>query len=185
MKIQNNTELESFFAEKTLTAVKLAQVNDSFNVFYPNKQIAIDGGVELLIDDQPFFFGWKIQLEAIESGTYSLKESLGEIEHYILNDNDIMVASQFIGQKIISVNATWNIYEKMSDEEYPELVPVDVMEQIILEFENGKTLQIAAISYEEKDGKITDAKWDLHGEILVSANDVVPIEGANPTGRFF
>jgi len=185
MILKNNSELENFFVGKTLTAARLAQVNDSFNVFYPNKQIAIDGGVELLINDQSFFFGWKMELEAIESGTYSLKESLGEIEHYILNDNDIIVASQFIGQKIISVNATWNIYEKMTDEEYPELVPVDVMEQIILEFENGKTLQIAAISYEEEDDKITGARWDLHGEILVSANDVLPIEGANPTGRFF
>jgi hypothetical protein len=50
--------------------------------------------------------------------------------------------------------------------------------EVILRFENGHTFQIAAIQYEIEDRKLSNVSYDCQNELLLSVDQIVPIENA-------
>ncbi len=161
---------------KRLTSIQFYNVNENYFVFHPKSLAVIDGGVELDFEGQKLVIGWNSERALFDVDTNSIKPLLGEEDYYQIESADLQIGQNLIGSSLISLEPKWNWFQETNDEMEPIGPKHYIPMEVILRFENSHTFQIAAIQYEIKDRKLSNVSYDCQNELLLSVDQIVPIE---------
>lgn len=136
----------------------------------------IDGGVELKLDDTIFSFGWDETQAFFDICSEPLDKLTGETKIQNLEAKNITGISALIGHKIKDLHFKWNFYYEYDDNfeliDEKKYMPFE----IVLEFDNNSTVQIATVLFRAQNNTITDLVYDSQGQLLVSLNKLHEIK---------
>lgn len=172
-------ELESIFLSGALKAVNLFQVNDKY-FHLPEKGLwIIDGGIELVFPGGTCCVGWSTDYESF---VFEKKA----FDFIYLHDNfvqfdpqSIPSLSQLVGHNVLSANFKSIDVESVLDYTMRTETEKKFVE-MVLEFDNHSHLQIGAVTYSlEKNEFPKDLIIELHGELLVSTQEIIEIGDVN------
>jgi hypothetical protein len=177
-----SAELESTIKElllnKELSNIEFYNINDKYWVFDEERVWVLDCGIELTLGSDLFTFGWSAGKELYEHHFGKLEELKGELEIKALHAMEVEGIKELCGKKISDVTIKWNFYHDL-DENYEPTEHKNYMPmELFLTFENGSTLQLAAIRFrvDTENKSISDLTFDSTGDFLVALNHPFEIE---------
>ena len=175
-------ELEEKFRSqllhKRVMDIEMYNINEHYYMFDPESQWVIDGGVEIILEDAHFSFGWDRRNEGYDySFDRSLKEMIDDLPHFSVGAKEVAGISSLIGKTITDLKIQWHYYLTLNDE--GELtgdktyIPID----IVLTFDSRERIQLAFIDFEIKKRPfaLKNPTYDLAGQVLLSLNNTISI----------
>ena len=178
-----DAKIKQHLIGKTISNIKLYNINDEYYAFYEESHWVFDGGIQFNLDDSIACWGYDYENEMFEfSFNKEITEYLDEIDYYQLETENIKGVSELQGAKIKDVVIKWEFYRNIDENLEPFGEKIYVPIEIILYFDFNMTLQLALIDFEinEEPFKMVDPIYALEGEILYSFNKKVKISNANP-----
>ncbi len=175
MAFNETDKLESWLKGEQLFKIEFYNVNENYFVFDPNTLI-VDGAVVLDFGVKKLVIGWNEERELLDSTTEPMTTLLGNLEYYKIEDDGQEIANALIGRKIVSSRVKWNWYNEI--DENLEFIAGDryIIEDIVLEFEDGAHIQIATVEYTIEEGRISSPVYSSQGEILVTTKEILEIQ---------
>ncbi|MEZ4800294.1 MAG: hypothetical protein R2809_11075 [Flavobacteriales bacterium] len=150
MAFENTEDLKRLILGKTLTSIRLFNVNDNYFAFNPDNLAVIDGAVELIFDDQKLIIGWNFDAEFFDVSTDTVESLLGEADYYQIDPSDLPIGLDLMGLNVISLEAQWSWYYNLDDELEPigpkQFVPLEV----IVTLDNNSKIQLATTTLKLK-----------------------------------
>lgn len=177
MAFENPEELEISLVGQTLTSIKFYNVNDSYFVFDQKNLAVIDGGIELVFGERILAIAWNTEKELFDVNTSSVKPLLGALDFYQIDSAEFPFQQDILGSRVTALKAKWNWYNNLDDELEPVGEKQYILIEVVFSFENGHHFQVATISYEIENKSIHKARFDSQGELLLSLDRVIEIEG--------
>jgi hypothetical protein len=170
--LQMEERIKSGLLNKPLTHLEFYNINDKYWVFDEERVWVLDCGIELTAGTELFSFGWNAEKQLYEHHSGKLEELKGELEPKALHAMEVEGIKELIGQKITDVTIQWNFYHDL-DENYEPTEQKNYMPmEMVLTFENGSTLQLAAIKFrvDTENKSIGNVTFDSTGDFLVALN---------------
>jgi hypothetical protein len=151
-----------------LDAVKVMMITDSYLEQVEGQLWISNGGVELIINGDPYAFTFHDDSENFGCYERHLESMLEGFDYYAVSTNNEII-NDFIGQKITDIEIEWSNYE-ITD--YTGQIHETMYNPCgyTLYFENGSIAQFACVSF-SIDEKTLDFKkvwYDPEGNILVA-----------------
>jgi hypothetical protein len=165
-------EIESCLKGGVLEAISLYQVNPGH--IGGDDLLIIDAGIELHIDGRKFSFGWDSSGDMFMAGTCNVQELHPDLEHRQV-EKDHPVLATFIGKRISGVKMKMTGYYELNEEMDQTGDELSTPLMLVLSFENGSSLQAAAIEYDLEGGELRALRFNLMSELLISMNRELPI----------
>ncbi len=163
---------------KTLSNIKLYNINDDYYAFYQESHWVFDGGIQFNIDNSIACWGYDYEAEMFEfSINKEITEHLAETNYYQIDSNNIKGVSELQGAKIKDVDIKWEFYQKIDENFEPFGEKIYTPIEIILHFDLNMTLQLALIDFEidEKPFRMINPTYHLEGEMFYSFNNEIEI----------
>jgi hypothetical protein len=179
---QTAATISAQLVNREIKGFRFFNLNDSYFVFEPDALWIFDTGVQIDFTDGFFSFGWNSEFDAFD---YSADKTMPELQTnellYTVDSEETAVLDRLAGTAITDVAFDWDYFQEY--DEFAQLkdekiyVPVGLK----LTFDNGETLQLAAIRYGiNADTKgIAKAQYSLDGQLLAAFNKKVEIAPAH------
>ncbi|MFL5764551.1 MAG: hypothetical protein ACJ77K_11470 [Bacteroidia bacterium] len=135
----------------------------------------VDGGVQFSFDEEEVSFGFASGSEFFDLSAQPIWELCDEHNLDSLGATDVEGINALIGATITDVEVIWNYYQLANEAGEPDGEKKYMPVELLLHFSNGSFLQLAAIDYEIKSGKLTDLSYESGGELLISLNERLKI----------
>jgi hypothetical protein len=174
------SSIKNVLLNKELSAIEFYNINEKFWVFDEEKVWVIDCGVQLTLGEQQFCFAWSDEKQLYEHHIGKLEDLTGELPFHGLEAMEVESVKELIGKKISDVKIQWNFYHDL-DENYEPTEHKNYMPmEMILHFDNGSILQLAAIEFTVDTEKkmISNATFDSTGNFLITLNHLMKIKEA-------
>lgn len=172
MSAEIESAIKNFLLNKELTAIEFYNINDKYWVFDEEKVWVLDCGIELSFGNELFSFGWNTEKQLYEHHFGKLEKLLGELKPKTLHAMEVEGIKELAGKKITDLKIQWNFYHDL-DENYEPLEQKNYMPmEMILTFDNGSVLQLAAVNFEvdTENKSIHNVTFDSTGDFLVALN---------------
>jgi|GEM_PF-1177467 len=169
---QLEERIKSSILNRELSTIEFYNINDKYWVFDEERVWVLDCGIELSFGSDVFSFGWSAGKELYEHHFGKLEELKDEIEIKALHAMEVEGIKELCGKKISDVKIRWNFYHDL-DENYEPTEHKNYMPmEMFLTFENGSTLQLAAIRFrvDTQNKTIDNVTFDSTGDFLVALN---------------
>ncbi|QXP58660.1 hypothetical protein [Olleya sp. HaHaR_3_96] len=155
-----------------LISIKLFQVNDNYFGYPENNLWIIDGGITLKFKDTTYSLAWNQDTDEFSFENQCF-EKIYEDDNY--TEIDIEGLKGCNQNKITNAKLKWTDYDIILD--YTMATKKESkLTEIIIEFESGDFLQIATVDYTlEKNSRAKNYSYDIHGELLISLNNIIEI----------
>ncbi|MCE3279954.1 MAG: hypothetical protein K0S44_2145 [Bacteroidetes bacterium] len=170
--------LNNVLLNKELTAIEFYTINDKYWVFDEEKVWVVDCGVQLTFNEYIFTFAWNSEKQFYEHHLGKIEEITGDHEITPLHANEVESIQKLIGNKITEVKYKWNFYHDL-DENYEPMEQKNYMPmEMILSFENGSVLQLAAVNFkvDTVNKTIGSATFDSTGNFLITLNHLISVK---------
>jgi len=176
MAFHTTEELNFLLPGKIIESVKCYNVNNDLLIFNPKGHAVIDGGVELQLNDLTLSIGWSPELELFDVSTNPISTIFGDLDYYQIAINQLEIGQDMVGSRIASLNTKWNWYQDLNDEHESIGGKQFILYELILTFENSRTLQIATINYSLEDNSLQNLTYHSQVELLVAADRIIAIQ---------
>jgi hypothetical protein len=150
-------------------------LEDSYFITEDQNTVITNVGLEIQVKGLTFSFGWVPDLELIDFQSDALNKdyeiSVHKMEEFstILNKN--------VQDKIIqNIEFQWNFYHEADENMEPIGEPNYIPVELLIQFEDGSQLQLAAMRYSFEEGMISDLFFDSQEDILISMNKQLKID---------
>jgi hypothetical protein len=170
--------LDNILLNKELTAIEFYTINDKYWVFDEEKVWVVDCGVQLTFGEDVFTFAWNSEKQFYEHHIGRIEEITGDHEITALHAMELEGIQKLIGNKIIDIKYKWNFYHDL-DENYEAKEEKNYMPmEMILTFESGSILQLAAVNFKVDTVKktIDRAVFDSTGNFLITLNHQINVK---------
>jgi hypothetical protein len=162
---------------KSLANIELLQVNPKYFAFDPERVWVLDGGIEMTTSDgQNLSYCWHNKVELMDMHLGDSEPFFGELDYYAISEVTEKVKQKLQGVEITEVEFEWNWYQMLDDnfelEEELHYAPLGMT----LTFSDGQTLQMASIRFQLDGQTLANAHYLPEGDMLVSLNELIPIE---------
>lgn len=177
MHTATEQQILDFLLNKTVTDIEFFIINEKYYVFDPERIWVIDAGLEISIGDERFCFGWNPEKEVYQHHFGKLSDLLDDIHPVDLDESSPAGIKSLVGGKITDVKIHWNWYSDLDENfeplEQKNYIPVEM----ILTFDNGHVLQLAAVDYgiDVVNKSMKDITFDSERSFLVTLNSVLEI----------
>ena len=184
MHTATETSIKSFILNKTVTAVDFYLIKEKYYVFDEEHTWVIDAGAEISFGDEKFSFGWNAAAEIYQHHFGAITELYDEIEIANLDEQDVSGLKNLAGNKITDVKFQWTWYSGLDENFEPLETKNYIPVEMLLTFENGSILQLAAINYaiDFPTKSLKDITFDSEGSFLVTLDDVLEISDESAYG---
>jgi hypothetical protein len=170
--------LNNVLLNKELTAIEFYTINDKYWVFDEEKVWVVDCGIQMTFNEDTFTFGWNSEKQFYEHHLGKIEEITGDHEITPLHANEVESIQKLIGNKITEIKYKWNFYHDL-DENYEPMEQKNYMPmEMILSFENGSELQLAAVNFkvDTVNKTIGSATFDSTGNFLITMNHLINVK---------
>jgi hypothetical protein len=170
--LQLETAIKNDLLNKELSHIEFFNINEKYWVFDEEKVWVLDCGIQLTFGEENFSFGWDGDKQFYDYHKGKLEEILPETKIKSLDAMNVEGIKELIGKKIIDIKIQFNFYHDL-DENYEPTEHKNYMPmEMVLNFDNGSTLQLAGIRFEvDTDTKsIHNVVFDSTGDFLVALN---------------
>lgn len=163
---------ENSLNHQELLEIRYFNINDDYIIFDSENLLIIDGSVLLQFSHTKLTLGWNANLELFDSVEEDASVLLKDSNFYELDIDNEVLTKKFIGKTIQSTSVKWNWYQDLNDDYEPDGPQMNIIEELVLTFEDGSSLQIATVRYTLHQKNITDLEFDPQGQLMISANNV-------------
>ncbi len=163
---------ESSINHQELLEIRYFNINDDYFIFDSENLLIIDGAVLLRFSHTKLTLGWNANLELFDSVEEDVSVLLKDSNFYELELDNEVLTKKFIGKTIQSTGVKWNWYQDLNDDYEPDGPQMNIIEELVLKFEDGSSLQIATVRYTLNQKDITDLEFDPQGQLMISANNI-------------
>jgi len=180
-QIEEEESIRNFLLNKTVTDIEFYIINENYFVFDENHIWVIDAGVEIGMGEESFSFGWNSEKTIYEHHFGKMSGLTMDTATTDLDAFHIEGLKNLQGKKIRDLEFQWNWYSDM-DEHFEPIEPKNYIPvELIITFENGSVLQLAAIDYklDVVNKAMKDVVFDSEGNFLVTLDH--PVEISNET----
>jgi len=164
LKVQLSNDLVG----RTISGVRLYQVNEGHVIIEERRAVALDGGVELVLTDATFC--WWFDEEVHDARMTPLKVLSPDLPTYEIDAHDQISAHLIEGNVIEQIEV-----EAINGEDF-EGNPFQQVLELRLTLQNGSTIQIAAVSFDEDVEGADDLIYDPCSQLLVAINRIYPVK---------
>ena len=166
----------SILESGALISLELFNINDTY-IEVENKNLwLIDGGIQLSFPGGIIQIGWNADRQMVLGGFEDFKEQQLDIPIKVLSKGNIYRLQNLASKKVIRSDIKWFSYD-VWDDTVENFVSVESPMEIVLEFENNKTLQFAIVDYQlDSNEDPVDFNFENGTEILVSFQNIVEIK---------
>lgn len=167
--------LKSIILSGPLRSIHFYQINDSYFYLPREGYCIIDAGIELRFPAGVISAAWSVDLESYVIENKELKTIYSQDNYFEISNTIIDDLKKNIGLEVKDVRFKSLEYEYIVDytmrtEKEKRFV------ELILEFQNHSTLQIAFVTYVlEKEMQPKDFTFDITTELLVSLNKMISL----------
>lgn len=161
---------------KSLVDLEMLQVNPQYFAFDPNRVWVLDGGIEMTTSEgEKISFCWHKRVELMDMQLGDSEPLFGELDYYAIEDVTDKIKSALQNIPIKEVEFEWNWYQMLDDnfelEEELHYAPLG----LFIHFEDGQTLQLAAIKFALNGQTLANATYLPEGDMLVALNENIPV----------
>jgi hypothetical protein len=170
--------IRDIFLNKTLNEIEFFDTDMRY--FSPDmyQTWIVDGGIQLKIDEQYISFAYATEYQFYNIFLGKVEEVRTDEEVNSLGACDVEAINALLGKTVTDVKALWNFYKEL-DENFEEVDEKKYMPlEIVLTFNDGSLLQMAAIEYKVMGDKIANLRYNSERELLISVNKKVEIAEA-------
>ncbi|MDZ4750377.1 MAG: hypothetical protein SGI87_02095 [Flavobacteriales bacterium] len=162
---------------RSLDHLEVFIINEKFFVFDVEKRWVVDAGIGLLFGDTKLIFGWDTAKELFLYSSESLKQMLGDIEYFRLNEEEITGIRELIGGVVKDVSFKWSWYQECDEEGEVKSEKIFIPKDIHITFENGRTLHLAAMEFAISaiDQGITRARYNSQANLYIGVDHLLEI----------
>lgn len=160
----------------TITNLDCFIIGEEFLSIHPEKIWIINAGVEFILGEKKFCFGYNIDMRLWDIVDGELEQLTGELDILELEEEEIPGKALLIGQKIARIDFNWNWYHKLDENFVPVQEKTYIPFEMFFTFENETTLQLAPILFSLQEGEMLNPKFNSQGQLLVAVNEKVEIE---------
>ena len=184
MQTATEQSIRNFLLNKTVSGIEFFIINEKYYVFDEARIWVIDAGVEIGLGEERFCFCWDPEKEIYAHHFGKMADLLDDVHPADLDDSNPAGIKSLVGQKITDVQMQWNWYSDLDENfeplEHKNYIPVE----LIITFENGHTLQLAAVDYgiDVVNKKMKNVVFDSERSFLVTLNHVMKIDTENELG---
>lgn len=166
----------SILESGALISLELFNVNNTY-IEVENKNLwLIDGGIQLSFPAGIIQIGWNADRQMVLGGFEDLKEQLSDLPFKTLSKGNIYRLHSLAGKKVVRSDIKWFTYE-VWDDTADDFISAESPMEIILEFENNKTVQFAIVDYQlDSNEEPMDFTFENGAEILISFEKMVEIQ---------
>lgn len=181
MSAELENQLQNYLIGKELTGIEFYTINDKYWVFDEDHTWVVDCGINMDFQDNSFSFGWNSEKGFYDHHFGKIENLTGEYKIKDLEAVNIEGIKNLIGKKIKDVKIQCNFYFDMDEHfeptEHKNFMPMEM----IITFDNGDLLQLAAIRFEiDKESKqIKNAIYDSEAKFLITLNKPADINLAD------
>ncbi len=167
-----DTSFENSLNNQELLEIRYFNIHDDYFIFDSENLLIIDGAVLLQFSTTKLTLGWNANLELFDTVEEDVSVLLKDSNFYELDLDNEVLTKKFIGKKIQSTSVKWNWYQDLNDDYEPDGPQMNIIEELVLKFEDGSSLQIATVRYTLNQKNVTDLEFDPQGQLMISANNV-------------
>lgn len=162
--------------ENKIVDIKAIQVNPKYFAFDPERVWVLDGGIIFTLEnEQEITFGWNKEVELMDMQFCEPTALFGDLDFYEIEEVSEKLKNAILGKTLIDVEFEWNWYQMLDEnfelDEELHYAPLG----LLLNFEEGQTLQLASIRFALEGQTLANAKYLPEGDLLVSLNEIIPI----------
>lgn len=171
MRETKQAEFEAIIKSGNLRELQLFQINDSYFEFEETQHWLIDGGIQLIFPKGVLTFGWNRDLYMFVLDSRSFGEVYSETNYKKLAKGDIYKLHNLSGKGVENAKWKWASFEVLN-RDTSEFDKAEAVLELILEFNTGEVLQIAAVNYDltAEDDPI-DYRLSLDYELLIGLDN--------------
>jgi hypothetical protein len=167
------SKLNEHLLNRKLTGLRFFNVNDSYFIFDRDSTWVFDTGVQLVLDNGLFSFGWNSEFEAFD---YSLEKPMEELQQnealYAIDPEDTKALESLVGATITGISYDWDYFQEYDEHAQLKEEKIYIPVGLKLTFDNDQLLQLAAVRYSlnPESGELTRPYYSLEGQLLVALN---------------
>jgi len=167
--------LKRVFLDKTLTDIEFFDHDLRYVSPDMEQMWIVDGGVQFHFDDEYVSFAYSGEFQFFNIFLGKVQELPNDFEMKPLGAMDVEGIKSLIGKTVVDVKAIWNFYKEL-DEDFEEIDEKKYMPfEILVTFNDGSFLQIAAIEFKILDNQIVNLHYNSERDIVISLNKKLTI----------
>lgn len=163
-------QISEWTAGKVLKGMRLYQVNPGHIIIEEERAWAVDGGVELILDEGVYCFGWSQDTDQFEFHKGALKELSPELDAVRLDEQQLRSLDHVLQRRIERVEVQSLAWRDLNEVDGESLL------ELRLAFQGGASIQIAAVDFDLDRPGANDLRFNVTEQILISVNKDYPIE---------
>jgi hypothetical protein len=171
-------KFKPLFINQVLKDIKFYNTKENYLSLEPEQKWVIQGGVEFIFEEAIISLGWSEEMQLYEMIEGDLDHLLGEMDVYEIELDMHEEIQNIKNQPIKNISFNWSWYQKMNDEMELTDEKVYIPQEILMTFENDDVLQIATVLFQLRGKQLHNAIFDPQGNMLITLNEKVEIEGS-------
>ncbi len=167
--------LNSALVGKELTKLFVYNVSDDYFQLKEFNELAVDGGIELLLGEELFCLAWNDERELFDYRFGPIQTLSGEQDIWKIDLEGFDEAHSYIGKKITEVQIDWNWFFDLDEEFQPVETPTPIPKQLVIVLENGMKIQIVPSMFTIENDQLKEAYFNSQARLLVNFKDIIVI----------